>query len=186
MLFRSGIISLLLVYRVIADPPWATRKAGVASRIDYIGISLLALGVGALQIMLDKGQEDDWFGSNFITTLAILAVVGLVSLVIWEWFTNDPIIDLRMYRNFNFVQANIMIFILGLVLFAALVMLPLFLQTLRREAAAYVTKLPRVAKRRLRGSRRQPRPGPALQAWSGHPVSPENPTFLGPTLQTKK
>jgi DHA2 family multidrug resistance protein len=125
-----GIISLLLVYRVIEDPPWATRKAGVASRIDYIGISLLALGVGALQIMLDKGQEDDWFGSNFITTLAILAVVGLVSLVIWEWFTKDPIIDLRMYRNFNFVQANIMIFILGLVLFAALVMLPLFLQTL--------------------------------------------------------
>ena len=125
-----GIISLLLVYRVIEDPPWATLKAGVASRIDYIGISLLALGVGALQIMLDKGQEDDWFGSNFITTLAILAVVGLVSLVIWEWFTKDPIIDLRMYRNFNFVQANIMIFILGLVLFAALVMLPLFLQTL--------------------------------------------------------
>ena len=125
-----GIISLLLVYRIIGDPPWATRKAGVASRIDYIGISLLALGVGALQIMLDKGQEDDWFGSNFITTLAILAVVGLVSLVIWEWFTKDPIIDLRMYRNFNFVQANIMIFILGLVLFAALVMLPLFLQTL--------------------------------------------------------
>jgi DHA2 family multidrug resistance protein len=125
-----GILSLLLVYRVIEDPPWATRKAGVASRIDYIGISLLALGVGALQIMLDKGQEDDWFGSNFITTLAILAVVGLVSLVIWELYSKDPIIDIRMYRNLNFVQANVMIFILGLVLFAALVMLPLFLQTL--------------------------------------------------------
>jgi len=125
-----GILSLLLVYRVIEDPPWARLKAGVASRIDYIGISLLALGVGALQIMLDKGQEDDWFGSNFITTLAILAVVGLVSLVIWELLTKDPIIDIRMYRSFNFLQANIMIFILGLVLFAALVMLPLFLQTL--------------------------------------------------------
>jgi MFS transporter, DHA2 family, multidrug resistance protein len=125
-----GILSLLLVYRIIEEPPWARRKAGVASRIDFIGISLLALGVGALQIMLDKGQEDDWFGSNFITTLAILAVVGLVSLVIWEWFAKDPIIDIRMYRNLNFVQANIMIFILGLVLFAALVMLPLFLQTL--------------------------------------------------------
>jgi DHA2 family multidrug resistance protein len=125
-----GIISLLLVYRLIEDPPWAKRKAGVASRIDYIGISLLVLGVGALQIMLDKGQEDDWFGSNFITTLAILAVVGLVSLGIWEWFSKNPIIDVRMYRNSNFVQANVMIFILGLVLFAALVMLPLFLQTL--------------------------------------------------------
>src|SRR6516162_8887301 len=125
-----GILSLLLVYRIIEDPPWARLKAGVASRIDYIGISLLALGVGALQIMLDKGQEDDWFGSNFITTLAILAVVGLVSLVIWELYCKNPIIDVRMYRNLSFVQANIMIFVLGLVLFAALVMLPLFLQSL--------------------------------------------------------
>jgi DHA2 family multidrug resistance protein len=125
-----GILALLLVYRLIEDPPWATRKAGVASRIDYIGISLLVLGVGALQIMLDKGQEDDWFGSRFITTLAVLAVVGLVSLVIWEWFGKNPIIDVRLYRNFNFFQANLMIFVLGLVLFAALVMLPLFLQTL--------------------------------------------------------
>ena len=125
-----GIVALFLVYRLIEDPPWAKRKAGVASRIDYIGISLLVLGVGALQIMLDKGQEDDWFGSNFITTLAILAVVGLVSLVIWEWSRKNPIIDVRMYRNLNFVQANVMIFILGLVLFAALVMLPLFLQSL--------------------------------------------------------
>src|SRR3974390_785845 len=125
-----GILSLLLVYRVIDDPPWAKLKAGVAARIDYSGISLLVLGVGALQIMLDKGQEDDWFGSRFIATLAVLAVVGLVSLVIWEWFKKDPIIDIRMYRNWNFVQANIMIFILGLVLFAALVMLPLFLQSL--------------------------------------------------------
>jgi MFS transporter, DHA2 family, multidrug resistance protein len=125
-----GILALLLVYRLIDDPPWAKRKAGIASRIDYIGISLLVLGVGALQIMLDKGQEDDWFGSNFITTLAILAVVGLVSLVIWELYSKSPIIDVRMYRNLNFVQANIMIFILGLVLFAALVMLPLFLQSL--------------------------------------------------------
>jgi DHA2 family multidrug resistance protein len=125
-----GIVALLLVYRLVEDPPWAKIKAGIASRIDYIGISLLVLGVGALQILLDKGQEDDWFGSNFITTLAILAVVGLVSLVIWEWNSKNPVIDVRMYRNFNFLQANIMIFILGLVLFAALVMLPLFLQSL--------------------------------------------------------
>jgi MFS transporter, DHA2 family, multidrug resistance protein len=125
-----GILALLLVYRLIDDPPWAKLKAGIASRIDYIGISLLVLGVGALQIMLDKGQEDDWFGSNFITTLAMLAVVGLVSLVIWELNSKNPVIDVRMFKNLNFLQANIMIFILGLVLFAALVMLPLFLQSL--------------------------------------------------------
>ncbi len=125
-----GILALFLVYRLIDDPPWAKLKAGIASRIDYIGISLLVLGVGALQIMLDKGQEDDWFGSHFITTLAILAVVGLVSLVIWELYSKNPIIDVRMFKNLNFLEANIMIFVLGLVLFAALVMLPLFLQSL--------------------------------------------------------
>src|SRR5499433_2970478 len=125
-----GALALFLVYRLIEDPPYLARLKAAGVRMDYIGIALLALGVGALQIMLDKGQEDDWFGSNFITTLAILAVVGLVSLVIWELLSKDPIIDIRMYRSFNFLQANIMIFILGLVLFAALVMLPLFLQTL--------------------------------------------------------
>jgi len=81
-----GILALLLVYRLVDDPPWAKRVKGAGIKIDYIGISLLALGVGALQIMLDKGQEDDWFGSRFILTLAILAAVGLISLVIWEWF----------------------------------------------------------------------------------------------------
>jgi DHA2 family multidrug resistance protein len=88
------------------------------------------LGVGALQIMLDKGQEDDWFGSRFIFTLAVLAVVGLVSLAIWEWFYKDPVIDVHLYKNFNFLQANFMMFTLGVMLFASLVMMPLFLQSL--------------------------------------------------------
>jgi len=125
-----GILALFLVYRLIEDPPWAKRKGGAASRIDYVGMSLLVLGVGALQIMLDKGQEDDWFGSHFILTLAIVAVVGLVSLVIWEWFYKHPIIEVRLFKNLNFLAANGMMFILGLMLFAALVMMPLFLQSL--------------------------------------------------------
>ncbi len=125
-----GILALFLVYRLIEDPPWAKLKAGIASRIDYIGMSLLVLGVGALQIMLDKGQEDDWFGSHFIATLAVLAVVGLVSLVIWEWFNDHPVIEVRLFKNLNFLAANGMMFILGLMLFASLVMMPLFLQSL--------------------------------------------------------
>jgi len=125
-----GILALFLVYRLIDDPPWAKRKAGAASRIDYVGMSLLVLGVGALQIMLDKGQEDDWFGSHFILTLAVLAVVGLVSLVVWEWFYKNPVIEVRLFRNLNFLAANGMMFILGLMLFASLVMMPLFLQSL--------------------------------------------------------
>ena len=125
-----GILALFLVYRLIEDPPWAKTVKGALARIDYVGMSLLVLGVGALQIMLDKGQEDDWFGSNFITTLAVLAVVGLVSLVVWEWFYKNPVVDVRLYTSFNFLQANFMIFTLGVMLFASLVMMPLFLQSL--------------------------------------------------------
>jgi len=125
-----GIVTLLLVYRLIEDPPWAKRVKGALAKFDYVGVSLLVLGVGALQIMLDKGQEDDWFGSRFILTLAILSAVGLVSVVIWEWFYKNPIIDVRMFKNLNFLSANGMMFVLGIMLFSSLVMMPLFLQSL--------------------------------------------------------
>jgi MFS transporter, DHA2 family, multidrug resistance protein len=123
-----GILALLLVYRLVDDPPWATKRTGL--KLDYIGVSFLALGVGALQVMLDKGQEDDWLGSRFITTLAILAVVGLVSLVIWEWFYKKPIVEVKLFRNLNFLGSNLMMFTLGLIYFGSLVMMPLFLQSL--------------------------------------------------------
>src|ERR1700730_10243593 len=125
-----GILTLFLVYRLIEDPPWVKRAKGAGIKIDYIGVALLTLGVGALQIMLDKGQEDDWFGSRFILTLAIVAGVSLVSLVIWEWFQQHPIIEVQLFRNLNFLGANAMMFILGIMLFSSLVMMPLFLQTL--------------------------------------------------------
>jgi len=99
-------------------------------KLDYIGIALLALGIGALQVLLDKGQEDDWFGSTFITTLVVVSTVCLISLVIWEWFQKAPIIDVRMFRNFNFASSNLMMFMLGIMLFSSLVMMPQFLQTL--------------------------------------------------------
>jgi DHA2 family multidrug resistance protein len=131
-----GILALFLVYRLVQDPPWATRRAGAGVKIDYIGVGLLTLGVGALQIMLDKGQEDDWFGSHFILTLALIAALGLVSLVIWEWFYKDPIVDVRLFKNLNFLGANAMMFVLGIMLFSSLVMMPLFLQTLMGYTAA--------------------------------------------------
>ncbi len=98
--------------------------------MDYIGIALLALGIGALQVLLDKGQEDDWFGSHFITTLVVVATVCLISLVIWEWFQKAPIIDVRMFKNFNFASSSLMMFTLGIMLFSSLVLMPQFLQTL--------------------------------------------------------
>ncbi len=125
-----GIIALFLVLRMIEDPPWAKRVSGAFARIDYIGVSFLVLGVGALQVMLDKGQEDDWFGSHFILLLAVLAAGGLASLVIWEWFYKNPVVDVRLFKNLNFLGANGMMFILGMMLFSSLVMMPLFLQSL--------------------------------------------------------
>ena len=125
-----GIVALLLVFRLIEDPPWVKRAAGAGVKIDYIGVALLTLGIGALQVMLDKGQEDDWFGSHFITTLAITASVCLVSLVIWEWFQKKPIIEVHLFKNLNFLGANAMMFTLGIMLFSSLVLMPQFLQTL--------------------------------------------------------
>ena len=125
-----GILALILIYRLIEDPPYLKRSRTAGVRVDYIGIALLALGVGALQVVLDKGQEDDWFGSRFILTLSIIAIVCLVSLVIWECFQEAPIVDVKLFRSFNFAVAAMMMFVLGILLFASLVMMPQFLQTL--------------------------------------------------------
>ena len=125
-----GIITWLLVRRFVEDPPYLKRLKGAGVRLDYLGIAFLVVGIGALQILLDKGQEEDWFGSNFITTLAIVAALSLISLVVWEWFQKAPIIDVRMFKNFNFAGSSLMMFMLGILLFSSLVLMPQFLQTL--------------------------------------------------------
>src|ERR1700683_5018431 len=101
-----GLTTWFLVRRFVEDPPYLARLRSAGVKLDYIGIGLLALGIGALQILLDKGQEDDWFGSHFITTLVVVATVCLIGLVIWEWFQQAPIIDVRMFKSFNFASAR--------------------------------------------------------------------------------
>jgi DHA2 family multidrug resistance protein len=130
-----GLVALFLVSRLVEDPPYlaAMRNAGV--KFDYIGIALLVLGVGALQVMLDKGQEDDWFGSPFIVGLAAIAAVCLIGLVVWEWFRKDPVIEVRLFRNVNFLTANLMRFMTGVVMFSSIVMLPQLLQSLMGYSA---------------------------------------------------
>ena len=125
-----GILTLFLVLRMVEDPPYLARARNAGVRVDYIGIALLTLGIGALQVLLDKGQEDDWFGSHFILTLAIVSAVCLVALVFWEWRQKAPIIDVRMFTKFNFALSSLMMFFLGVLLFSSLVMMPQFLQTL--------------------------------------------------------
>jgi len=126
-----GIISMLLTSRVISDPPHlsgARREGGIT--IDYIGLGLLALGLGALQVVLDKGQRDDWFGSNFILSLTIISIVALISVILWEWHTAHPIIDLKLFRDRSFAIGNSMMFMLGFILLGTTLLLPLFTQTM--------------------------------------------------------
>ena len=125
-----GLIALFLVYKLIEDPAYISRSVGKALRVDYIGFALLAIGVGALQILLDKGQEDDWFGSNFIAGLAAIAFVCLVTLVIYEWRHDEPIVDVRLFKNANFAASNMVMFMVGAISFASTVLMPQFLQTL--------------------------------------------------------
>lgn len=119
-----------MTYTLVRETSPAGRAKHGGIRVDYIGIAFLTLGVASLQVVLDKGQEDDWFGSHFIITLAITAAFCLTALVIWEWLRADPIIDVRMFKSFNFAAANLMMFMMGVMLFSTLVLIPEFLQTL--------------------------------------------------------
>src|SRR5882762_6631173 len=125
-----GALALALVYRLVEDPPYLARLKKRLSGFDFIGFSLLTVGVGALQIVLVKGQEDDWFGFLFITTLVLIAEVGLVSLVIWEWFQKEPIVDVRLFKVPNVAASNLMFLMLGMALFSSTVLMPQLLQTL--------------------------------------------------------
>jgi DHA2 family multidrug resistance protein len=125
-----GILAMFLVSRMVEDPPYLRQRRAAGVRLDYIGLAFLAVGIGALQVVLDKGQEDDWFGSRSILTLSVIAAVCLISLVVREWLYRDPIMDLRLFKNFNFAMANLMMFTLGVVYFSSLVLIPQLLQTL--------------------------------------------------------
>ncbi len=123
-----GIISLLLSQRVVQDPPHLVEAKKRVGGIDTIGLALIAVGLGALEVVLDKGQEDNWFTSPFITLFSILAVVTLVAFVVWEWNNAHPIVEVRLFKNRNFATANLMMLSLGMALFGTTVLLPQYLQ----------------------------------------------------------
>jgi DHA2 family multidrug resistance protein len=115
---------------LIFDPPYLVRKGISKIKIDYIGLGLLSVGLGFLQVVLDKGQREDWFGSNFIIACALLAGAGLVGALVWELITDDPVVDLRMLKDRNYFLATVTMFMLGFVLYGSTVLLPIFLQTM--------------------------------------------------------
>ena len=122
-----GIISVLLAFFVISDPPYMKR---VRMKIDYWGLMLLAVGLGSLQFVIDKGQREDWFSSSVISTFAIITAVALTLFVIIELFSENPVIDLRLFRDRTFTSGNILMFFAFFNLFGSIVLLPIYLQTL--------------------------------------------------------
>ena len=128
-----GIVSLLLTHRMVEDPPYlqaSRHKPGQKLRIDYVGLGLIALAIGCLQIVLDKGQEADWFASSWITICLVTAVVTFAWWIYWEWNHPYPIVDVQLFRRRNFSTAMFFTFCLGIVLFGTTVVIPQFLQTL--------------------------------------------------------
>jgi MFS transporter, DHA2 family, multidrug resistance protein len=125
-----GIISLLLTNRLISDPPYMKEAKRTGFKIDYIGLGLLALGLGTLQVVLDKGQRDDWFGSHLIVIMTAISATALVGVVIWEWYHKDPIIDLHLFKDRSFAVGNMLMFMVGFALMSSTVLLPLFMQTI--------------------------------------------------------
>ncbi len=129
-----GMLLVPLVTAMVEDPVHAVAerierwKRGI--RVDTVGFALLVVGLGCLQIMLDKGEELDWFGSPMIVALAAASAIGLVSFVIWELGQDDPIVDLRLLADRNFGTANLLMFMLGVVLLGSTVLLPLMVQEL--------------------------------------------------------
>jgi DHA2 family multidrug resistance protein len=125
-----GILSILLTSRLIQDPPYFRRRKLSETRIDYIGLSFVALGLGTLQVVLDKGQRDDWFSSHFITSFSLIAAASLIFVIYWEWKQKDPIIDLHLFRDRTFGISNLLMFMLGFALLGSTLLLPLMMQTL--------------------------------------------------------
>jgi DHA2 family multidrug resistance protein len=130
-----GIISLILSSRLVKDPPAFVEEVRVARRagrlrIDHIGIGLIALGLGCLEVVLDRGQRDDWFGSHSITAFFVVAVTALVLAAWWEWRQRDPVVELRLLRDRNFAIACAMFFIFGFLIFGSTALIPEMLQSI--------------------------------------------------------
>jgi len=128
-----GVLAMLLVQAFIEDPPYVAQAR--PGRIDLIGFGLMAIGLATLQIMLDRGQEDDWFAAAWIRWFAGISALCLIGFIIRELTTEDPILNLRILRNRNFAVGTLLITMLGIILYSTIAMLPLFLQILMGYSA---------------------------------------------------
>ncbi|MDE1154675.1 MAG: DHA2 family efflux MFS transporter permease subunit [Acidobacteriaceae bacterium] len=125
-----GLLAFVLVTRLVEDPPWIKADRSNFFRLDYVGLAFLCLAMGGLQIFLDKGEEKDWFGSDFIRFFFVMFVVGMVGLVWQEFRTKNPIMNLRMFKYRNFAICCFLMMLVGGVLNASTVLQPQFMQSL--------------------------------------------------------
>ena len=123
-----GILSLLLTSRVVVDPPRLVAAKKLLGPIDTVGLGLVSLGLGTLEYVLDRGQEDDWFSSRTITAFILVSAISLVVFVIWEWRQEYPIVDIHLFRIRSFAASAMMMLVLGMALFGSTVLLPQYLQ----------------------------------------------------------
>jgi DHA2 family multidrug resistance protein len=122
-----GILSMIMISLFIRDPSYLKR---VKAKIDYWGLFLITVGLGCLQIILDKGQREDWFASGLIVQLAIVSAACLILFIIVELKSPEPVVNLRVFKNISFASGNVIQFMAFFVLFASIVLIPLFLQQL--------------------------------------------------------
>jgi DHA2 family multidrug resistance protein len=130
-----GILSLYLTNRVVEDPPYLAEIRSRREGVDYLGLGLLVITIGALQTMLDKGQEDDWFSSRFITTLFVIAAIGLAVFVWRQLRIEHPILDLRLLAQRNVGTTMFVMFMVGVSLYSSTVLIPQFLQEIMGYSA---------------------------------------------------
>jgi DHA2 family multidrug resistance protein len=125
-----GILAFILVTRMVEDPPWIKPDRKRLFNMDYVGLGFLTIAMGGMQIMLDKGEENDWFSSGFIRFFAFLFVAGMIGLVAWEWRQKSPLINLKVFRFKNFAICCFLMMLVGGVLNANTVLQPQFMQQL--------------------------------------------------------
>jgi MFS transporter, DHA2 family, multidrug resistance protein len=125
-----AIISLILTSRLVEDPPYLKEAKRTTGRVDWPGLGLLAVGIGAAQVVLDKGEREDWFSSSFINFFVITSALCLLTAFFWELHHENPVVDIRLFRNRNFAVSCVMMFMLGVALFGGTVLIPQLVQTL--------------------------------------------------------
>ena len=123
-----GILALFLVQRFVEDPPYLKHDWSNFKRVDYIGIILLALSMGSLEIFLDKGEERNWFNSHFVVFFMVTFAISFTALIWWEWTRKEPLMELRLYKFKNFAVCSFLMLVTGGILNASTVLQPQFLQ----------------------------------------------------------